>query len=103
MILTDENFDKEVSGNQKPVLVDFFAEWCGPCNILGPVLEKIATDYTDKIILAKVNVDSAPLVSQKYQISSIPAVFLFKNGKPVSGFVGARPEQDIKTWLDKNI
>jgi thioredoxin 1 len=103
MILTDENFDKEIASGEKPVLVDFFAEWCGPCGALSPILEKIAADYADKIVLAKVNVDSAPVSSQKYQVSSIPAVFLFKAGKSISGFVGAQPEEFIKKWLDENL
>ena len=101
MTLTDENFEKEISGSSKPVLVDFFAEWCGPCNALGPVLEKVAADYADKLILAKVNVDSAPASSQKYEVSSIPAVFLFKDGKPITGFIGAQSEEFIKKWLNE--
>jgi len=84
-------------------LVDFWAEWCGPCGILGPILEKIAEDYKEKIIFAKVNVDSAPLSSQKYKIAQIPTVILFKNGKPASGFIGARPEEFIKNWLNENL
>lgn len=103
MNLSDENFEKEINVGEKPILVDFWAEWCGPCNALGPILEKIAEDYKEKVIVAKVNVDSAPLSSQKYQVSQIPKVILFKGGKPVSGFIGARPEQEIKEWLDKNI
>lgn len=98
--LTDENFEKEIQ-SEKPVLVDFWAEWCGPCQMLGPILEKVAGDFQDKITFAKVNVDSAPVVSQKYQINQIPNVILFKNGQPVSGFIGARPEEFIKNWLNE--
>ncbi len=101
MILTDENFEKEIQNGDKPVLIDFWAEWCGPCQMLGPVLEKVADEYKEKIILAKVNVDSAPVSSQKYQISQIPTVILFKGGKPASGFIGARPEEFIRQWLDE--
>lgn len=101
MILTDENFEKEVQGGQKPFLIDFWAEWCGPCQILGPVLDKVADGYKEKIIFAKVNVDSAPVCSQKYQISQIPTVVLFKAGKPASGFIGARSEEFIRQWLDE--
>jgi thioredoxin 1 len=103
MILTDENFEKEIQGAKIPVLVDFFAVWCGPCQTLGPILEKVAKDYGDKMVLAKVNVDEAPIFSQKYQVSNIPTVILFKAGKPVSGFIGARPEEVIKKLLDENL
>jgi thioredoxin 1 len=102
IILNDDNFEKEVQ-EKKPVLIDFWAEWCGPCQMLGPILERVAEEYKDKITFAKVNVDSAPVVSQKYQINQIPTVILFKGGKPASGFVGARPEEFIKSWLNENL
>jgi len=101
MILTDENFEKEIQNVKTPFLIDFWAEWCGPCQILAPVLDKVADDYKEKIIFAKVNVDSASICSQKYQISQIPTVVLFKGGKPASGFIGARPEEFIRQWLDE--
>ena len=101
--LTDETLEKEIQNNQNPVLVDFWAEWCGPCDILSPVLEKIAEDYKEKIFFGKVNVDSAPLSSQKYRISQIPTVILFKKGVSVSGFVGAHPEENIRQWLEENL
>jgi thioredoxin 1 len=100
--LTDENFEKEIA-SPKPVLIDFWAEWCGPCQMLGPVLEKVAEEYKEKINFAKVNVDSAPVTSQKYQVSQIPTVILFKDGKPASGFIGARPEDFVKSWLNENL
>jgi thioredoxin 1 len=103
MMLNDENFDKEVLQSQKPFLVDFFAEWCGPCQMMGPVIEKVAEDYKDKINFGKMNVDSAPVQSQKYQVSSIPTVMLFKGGKPEAGFMGARAEDFIKQFIDENI
>ena len=101
--LTDENFEKEITSASKPILVDFWAEWCMPCFILGPILEKVAEEYNDKFIFAKVNVDSAPLISQKYGIEQIPTVILFKEGKPISGFIGVRPEPVIKNWLEQNL
>jgi thioredoxin 1 len=103
MILTDENFEKEIQGAKTPVLIDFFAEWCGPCQILGPILEDVAKNYEGKLVLAKVNVDDAPVASKKYQVSQIPTVVLFKGGKPASGFIGARPADVVKKWLDENI
>lgn len=100
--LTDENFEETISKSDKPVLVDFFAEWCNPCHILSPILEKLAKDFEGKIIFAKANVDSAPLASQKFSIDQIPTVVLLKEGKPVSGFVGVRTEEIIRDWLKEN-
>ncbi|MEA3344549.1 MAG: thioredoxin [Patescibacteria group bacterium] len=101
--LDDQNFDNEIQKAEKPILVDFWAEWCGPCNILSPILDKLAEENKDKFILAKVNVDAAPIASQKFGIQNIPTVALFIKGKPVSGFVGVRPEKDISEWLFKTI
>ena len=101
IILTDQNFDKEIQEAQKPILVDFWATWCGPCNVLSPILEKLAQEYEDKFILAKVNVDDAPQVAQRFGIDQIPTVVLFKNGKPISGFIGARPESVLREMIDK--
>lgn len=99
--LTDENFEKEISNAKKPVLVDFFAIWCPPCSILSPILEKIEEEFKEKVIFAKVNVDAAPKTSQKYGINPIPTVILFKGGKPISEFIGARPENEIRKWLEE--
>jgi thioredoxin len=99
--LNDQNFDEEIQKAEKPVLADFWASWCAPCNMLTPILEKLANEYKDKLILAKVNLDEAKLVSQKFKIDRIPTVVLFKKGKPVSGFMGVRREEDIKEWLEK--
>lgn len=99
--LTDENFEKEITKSDKPVLVDFWALWCQPCFILTPILEKLAEEYKDKFILAKVNLDYAPIAAQKYRIDRIPAVVLFKNGKPVSGFIGVKPELVVKDIISQ--
>jgi len=101
--LTDENFEKEVNEAKLPVLVDFFAEWCGPCQILGPILDKISEDFKEKLILAKINVEQAPNISGKFEVERIPTVMLFKNGKPVSGFIGMVEEDEIKKWLSENL
>lgn len=98
--LTDENFENEIQQVNKPVLVDFSAVWCPPCATLTPILEKIEEAFKERIIFAKVNVDLAPKTSQKFRINPIPTVILFKNGKPVSGFVGVRPEALIRDWLE---
>ncbi len=103
MILTDENFEKEIQDGEAPFLIDFWAEWCGPCQMLSPVLDKVADEYKEKIVFAKVNVDLAPICSQKYQISQIPTVILFKAGKPAGGFIGARPEEFIRQWLEESL
>jgi len=101
--LTDENFEKEIQNAQKPVLVDFWACYCSPCLVLLPILEKLAKEYKEKIIFAKANLDLASLTAQKYGIDRIPTVILFREGKPVSGFIGARSESEIRKWLKENL
>lgn len=102
-ILTDENFEKSVNSTDKYVLVDFFAVWCGPCSVLGPILEKIGEQMKDNIIVMKANVDDAPLAAQKFGVEKIPSVYLLKNGKVVSEFVGLVPEPEIIKWIQENI
>lgn len=99
-ILTDENFDTEVAKSDKLVLVDFFATWCEPCAILAPILDKVAGDLKEKVILLKANLDSIPQTAAKFGVEKIPTVILFKNGKPISGFVGLASEQSIKDWIE---
>ena len=101
--LNDENFEKEIAVAEKPILVDFWAEWCFPCKTLGPILEKLSENFEEKIIFAKVNIDSAPLTAQKLRIDRIPSVILFKEGRAINGFVGLLPEEAIKEWLEKNL
>lgn len=101
--LTDENFEKETQNASKPVLVDFWAEWCAPCFVLTPTLEKLANEFEGKFILAKVNLNEARRTSQKYGIEKIPMVILFNEGKPLSGFIGVRSEPQIREWLEKSL
>jgi len=101
--LNDQNFETEIQNAKKPVLVDFWADFCHPCSVLAPILEKIAEEKKDELILAKVNLETAPLTAQKYEIDRIPLVVLFRNGKPVSGFIGARPGEEIRKWLEENL
>lgn len=98
-ILTDENFEKEIAGTNKLVLVDFFATWCEPCSMLAPILEKVADELKEKIVLMKANLDQVPIAAGKFGVEKIPTVILFKNGKAISGFVGLAPEANIKEWI----
>lgn len=100
---TDSNFSDEVESNDKPVLVDFWAEWCGPCRMVGPVVEELAGEYEGKAKVGKVNVDNNPEVSVKYGIRSIPALLIFKNGEVVDQIVGAVPKAQIKKQLDAQL
>lgn len=103
--VSDETFETEVLEKSKevPVLVDFWASWCGPCRILGPTLEKIAKDYEGKLVVAKMSVEENTETPGTYGIMSIPAVKLFKDGKVVDEFVGAQPEEIIREWLDEQL
>ena len=97
---TDANFEKEVLKSTLPVLVDFWAEWCGPCRMLGPTIEELAKEYAGKIKVGKLNVDRNPGVSGKYSIRSIPALLMFKNGTVAGQMVGVQPKPVIKSKLE---
>jgi thioredoxin len=101
--LTDENFEETLQKEKKMVLIDFWAPWCQPCFLLAPILEKVAEDFKDKFILAKVNLEEAQATAQKLKIEQIPTVVLFKKGKPVNGFVGTRPEPLLREVLQKMV
>ena len=88
--LTDSTFDEEIKGATEPVLVDFWAEWCGPCKMIAPVLEEIATEYEGKIRIAKLNVDDNLDVSRRFEVMSIPTLILFKDGEPAHRIIGAK-------------
>ena len=99
IIITEENFENEVLNSDKPVLVDFWAQWCGPCRMLGPIIEEIANDYEGKVKVGKVNVDEQPNLASKYGIASIPTVIVFKNGKPEKTLVGLRSKNEIDNMI----
>ncbi len=103
IILSEDNFENEVLKSVIPVLVDFWAEWCGPCKMLGPVIEEIATLYSGRAKVGKVNVDQNQVLSQKYGIRSIPTLILFKDGAVVEQIVGAQSKQKIQELIDKSI
>jgi thioredoxin 1 len=97
---SDGNFEQEVLKSGVPVLVDFWAEWCMPCRMLGPTIEKLAKDYSGKVKVGKLDTDANREVAIKYSINSIPTVILFKDGQVQQKFVGLRPERDFKEALD---
>jgi thioredoxin len=93
--VTDATFESEVLKNSKPVIVDYWAEWCGPCRMIAPVLEEIASEYSEKIDVVKLNVDENPVVAQKYQILAIPTLNVFQNGEVVKQIKGAKPKSAL--------
>jgi thioredoxin 1 len=103
LAVTDSNFDQEVLKSDTPVLVDFWAEWCGPCRIIGPVVEELAGEYDGKAKITKLNVDENPQISMQYGIRSIPSLLIFKNGEVVDQIVGAVPKNVLKKQLDAQI
>ena len=102
-ILSDENFADTISADGEPVLVDFWAEWCGPCKMIAPILDEIADEQTGMLRIAKLNVDDAPDTARQYEVMSIPTMILFKNGEPVKKLVGAKPKDAIMGELSEFI
>jgi thioredoxin 1 len=101
--VTDANFDAEVRNSTIPVVVDFWAEWCGPCKQIGPALEEISTEMAGKVKIAKVNVDENPDLPAQFGVRGIPALFMFKDGQVVSNKVGAAPKAALKNWIESSI
>ena len=101
--VTDSSFEQEVLKAQGPVLVDFWAEWCGPCKMIGPVLEEIAGDYAGKLKIAKLNIDENPQTPPKYGIRGIPTLMLFKNGQVEATKVGAVSKSQLAAFIDGNM
>jgi thioredoxin 1 len=101
--VTDKDFDKEVLGNKLPVLVDFWAEWCGPCKMASPVLDELSETYKDKVLIMKLNVDENPTMPQKYGVMSIPTTILFKNGKEIGRASGFSGKESFEELMKKGI
>ena len=99
LTITAANFESEVLKSELPVLVDFWAVWCGPCQMLGPIISQVAEERAGKLKVGKVNVDEEPLLARQFGVSSIPTVILFKNGAIANKFVGYRPKEDVDAFL----
>jgi thioredoxin 1 len=101
--VTDQDFDKTVLQAGKPAFVDFWAPWCGPCRIIGPIVEELAPSYQGRAVITKMNVDDNPEVAQKFGVTSIPTLMMFKDGKLVDRVVGAMPKGELQKFIERNL
>ena len=101
--ISDDTFEENVIKKGQPIIVDFWAEWCGPCKQIGPILEEISKEYSDKITTGKLDVDENPETPGKFQIRGIPTMLLFNNGELIDTKVGMSSKTDLTEWIDKNI
>ncbi len=103
LAITEANFEQEVKNSDLPVLIDFWAPWCGPCQMVGPIVEQIAGEYSDRLKVAKLNTDEAQNLAVQFGIQSIPSLVLTKQGQEVDRMIGARPKQAITEWIDSKL
>ena len=101
--VTDASFQEDVISADQPVLVDFWAEWCGPCRMIAPALEEISREMGEKVTIAKLNIDDNPDAPAKYGVRGIPTMILFKNGQPAATKVGAAPKSALQCWLEQHL
>jgi thioredoxin 1 len=101
--VTDSSFESDVLKNSTPVLLDFWAEWCGPCKMIAPILDQIATEYAGKVVIAKMNVDENPKTPMRFNVRGIPTLILFKNGQAEGQKIGAVRRTDVAAFLDSNL
>ena len=101
--IRQENFDTFIRQSDKPVLVDFWATWCGPCRMLSPVVEEVSREHENELTVGKVNVDDCPELAQKFGVMSIPTLILFKDGEEVDRLIGAHPKANIQAMIDKHL
>jgi thioredoxin 1 len=101
--VSEATFEADVLRSTRPVLVDFWAEWCGPCKMIGPSLEELAKEYGEKVTIAKLNIDESPSIASRYNVRSIPALMVFKGGQVAASRIGAMPKNKIKEWVDSVI
>jgi thioredoxin 1 len=101
--VSDESFEADVLKSETPVLVDFWAEWCGPCKQIAPALEEIAAEFSDRVTVAKINIDENPQTPTKYRVRGIPTLLLFKDGEVAAMKVGTAPKSDLANWVESNL
>lgn len=101
--VSDQEFEQTVLTSDKPVFVDFWAPWCGPCRIIGPIVEELAPSYEGRVVITKMNVDDNPVVAQRFGVTSIPTLMIFKGGKVVDRAIGAMPKGALQSFIDRNL